>query len=190
MRTPKVVPEEVVRAAKRMFLATGSVEMRALARQIGVGRATLYRWNGSREEVLGEVLLSLALANLERAEAEVDTEPGPARFCDVHDLHLRRICSNASLRSFVRTEPDSALRVLLDAGGRVHLGVAQALAGFISRQEAASGWRAPLGPEHLAGVVSRLSEAFIYGDLIARAEPDPGAADLVLRLMLGVRVPA
>ena len=74
MRTPKVVPEEVVRAARKMFLATGSVEMRALARQIGVGRATLYRWNGSREEVLSEVLLSLGLANLERAEADVATE--------------------------------------------------------------------------------------------------------------------
>lgn len=189
MRGPKVVPEEVVRAAKRMFLGTGSVEMRALARQIGVGRATLYRWNGSREEVLSEVLLSLALANLKRAEAEVATEPGPGRFCDVHDLHLRRICANASLRSFVRTEPDSALRVLLDANGRVHLGVARALADFIRRQETASGWRAPLGPEHLSRVASRLSEAFIYGDLIARAEPDPGSADLVLRLMLGVPVP-
>jgi AcrR family transcriptional regulator len=189
VRTPKIVPAEVMRAAKRMFLASGSLEMRALARQLGVGRATLYRWNGGREELLSEVLLSLALANLARAEADVTTEPGPRRFCDVHDLHLQRISDNVSLRSFVRSEPDAALRVLLDANGRVHLGVTRALADFVRRQEVASGWTAPLGPDGLAAVVSRLSEAFIYGDLIARAFPDAATPDVVLRMMLGVPPP-
>jgi AcrR family transcriptional regulator len=185
-RAPKVVPEEVVRAARRMFLASGTLEMRALAREIGVGRATLYRWYRSREELLGEVLLSLAVANLRRAEADVGTEPGPRCVCDVHDLHLRRISSNPSLRRFVRQESDAALRVLLDANGRVHVGVTGALAEFIRGQEAASRWRAPLGADGLAAVVSRLSEAFIFGDLIARAEPDATTPDVVLRMMLGV----
>jgi AcrR family transcriptional regulator len=185
-RAPKVVPEEVMRAARKMFLATGSLEMRALAREIGVGRATLYRWNRSREELLGEVVLSLAVANLRRAEADVATEPGPARVCDVHDLHLRRVTGNRSLRRFVGQESDTALRVLLDANGRVHVGVTRALADFIRAQEAAAGWRAPLGADGLAAVVSRLSEAFIYGDLIARAEPDARTPDMVLRMMLGV----
>jgi len=189
VRTPKIVPAEVMRAAKRMFLASGSLEMRALARQLGVGRATLYRWNGGREELLSEVLLSLDLANLARAEADVTTEPGPRRFCDVHDLHLRRVSGNVSLRNFVRAEPETALRVLLDANGRVHIGVTRALADFIRRQEAASGWSAPLGPDGLAAVVSRLSEAFIYGDLIARAFPDAATPDAVLRMMLGVPPP-
>jgi AcrR family transcriptional regulator len=185
-RAPKVVPEEVMRAARRMFLTSGSLEMRALAREIGVGRATLYRWNRSREELLGEVVLSLAVANLRRAEADVATEPGPTRVCDVHDLHLRRVTGNRSLRRFVGQESDTALRVLLDANGRVHVGVTRALADFIRGQEAAAHWRAPLGADGLAAVVSRLSEAFIYGDLIARAEPDARTPDMVLRMMLGV----
>jgi AcrR family transcriptional regulator len=185
-RAPKVVPEEVMRAARRMFLASGSLEMRALARAIGVGRATLYRWNRSREELLSEVVLSLAVANLGRAEADVATEPGPTRVCDVHDLHLRRVTANSSLRRFVRQESDTALRVLLDANGRVHIGVTRALADFIRAQEGAARWRAPLGADGLAAVVSRLSEAFIYGDLIARAEPDARTPDMVLRMMLGV----
>ena len=185
-RAPKVVPEEVVRVARRMFMASGSLEMRALAREIGVGRATLYRWYRSREELLGEVLLSLSVANLRRAEADVATEPGPRCVCDVHDLHLRRITSNPSLRHFVRQESDAALHVLLDANGRVHVGVTRALADFIRAQESAGRWRAPLGAEGLAAVVSRLSEAFIFGDLIARAEPDATTPDVVLRMMLGV----
>ncbi|MBO0686308.1 MAG: hypothetical protein J2P45_24440 [Candidatus Dormibacteraeota bacterium] len=186
---PKILPAEVMRAGKKMFLASGSLEMRALARQLGVGRATLYRWNGSREQLLGEVLLSLALNNLKRAEADIATEPGPGRLCDVHDLHLSRISDNASLRRFVRLEPEVAMRVLLDANGHVHVGITRALAHFIRGQETASGWRAPIGADGLAAVVSRLSETFIYGDLIARAEPDVATPGVILRMMLGLVAP-
>ena len=68
-------PETVLRTARRVFLATGSLEMRALARELGIGRATLYRWNRGRDELLSEVLLSLAEANFRRVEADIDTAP-------------------------------------------------------------------------------------------------------------------
>src|SRR5215472_12419573 len=81
-------PDEVLRTARRVFLATGSLEMRALARELGISRATLYRWNRSRDELLSEVFLSLARANLARVEAEIQTPPGALRICEVHDLHI------------------------------------------------------------------------------------------------------
>ena len=181
-------PETVLRTAQRIFLSTGTLEMRALARELGIGRATLYRWNRGREELLSEVLLSLALANLRRVERDVDTPPGALRVAQVHDLHIRRISGNASFRSFIRSEPEVASRVLLEAGGRVHLGVTEALADFLRRQERESTWRAPLGVDTFAKVVSRMAETYIYADLIARGAPEPESADLVLRLMLGLPV--
>lgn len=187
-RGPRLLPENVLRAARKVFLASGTIEMRSLARELGIGRATLYRWNGNREELLSEVLLSLGAANLRRAEADVATPPGPERICRVHDLHIRRISDNPGLRTFVRSEPEVASRILLDASGRVHVGVVRALADFIRRQEQASSWRAPLPVDELAEVVARLSETFLYGDLIARADPDPLTPDIVLRLMLGVPI--
>jgi hypothetical protein len=83
-------------------------------------------------------------------------------------------------------EPEVASRVLLDAQGVVHIGVTEALADLIRRQEEQSGWRSPLAPESLAAAVSRLSEAFLYSDLIAHAKPDVVTPNLVLRMMLGV----
>lgn len=183
-----VAPDMVLRSARRVFLATGSLEMRALARELGIGRATLYRWNRSREELLSEVLLSLAEANLRHVEHEVDTPPGPLRVCQVHDQHIRRISGNPSFRSFIRSEPEVASRLLLDVNGKVHIGVTAALANFLHRQEAQSAWRAPLGVEQFARLVSRMSETYIYADLIARGEPDAETPDLVLRLMLGLPI--
>lgn len=182
----RTVPEHVMRAAKRMFLANGMVEMRALARDVGIGRATLYRWNWSRDDLLQAVIAALGLANLARAEHDVSTPPGAERFCDVHDLHIRRICASTGMRSFIRSEPEVAARLLLDAGGRVHLSLVDGLADLIRRQQEEGGWQPPLPAERLAGLVARLTEAFMYGDLFARAEPDPDTPDLVLRMMLDV----
>jgi AcrR family transcriptional regulator len=167
-------------------MATGTLEMQALARELGIGRATLYRWRGDREALLAQVILSLGVANLHRCESEVQLPPGAERLCAVHDLHLRRISESPAMRAFLRVEPEVASRVLLDAQGVVHIGVTEALADLIRRQEEQSGWRSPLAPESLAAAVSRLSEAFLYSDLIAHAKPDVVTPNLVLRMMLGV----
>jgi AcrR family transcriptional regulator len=181
-------PETVLRAAQREFLATGSLEMRALARELGIGRATLYRWNRGREELLSDVLLSLAETNLRRVEREVVTPPGALRICHVHDQHIRRISGNPSFRAFIHREPELASRLLLDVNGKVHRGVTAALADFLRRQEERSEWRAPLGVETFSRVVSRMSETYIYADLIGHGAPDADTPDLVLRLMMGLPV--
>src|SRR5215467_372645 len=151
-----LAPETVLRTARRVFLATGTLEMRSLARELGISRATLYRWNRSRDELLSEIFLSLARANLTQVETEVRTPPGAVRVCEVHDLHIRRISESTSLRMFCRAEPDVASRLLLDAGGTVHIGVTQLLADFLRRQEELSDWRAPLGADNFARVVVRM----------------------------------
>lgn len=186
VRAPRLTPEHVLSVARRVFMRTGTLEMQSLARELGIGRATLYRWRGDREALLGEVILSLGVANLRHAEADTPTRPGAERLCAVHDLHLRRISDSEAMRTFVRNEPEVASRVLLDGNGQVHRGVTQALADLIRRQEQTSRWRSPVEPEALAAAVSRLSEAFLYSDLIAHDKPDPQTADLVLRMMLGV----
>jgi len=186
VRAPRLSPDDVLRAARRRFMASGTIEMRALARDLGIGRATLYRWRGGREALLSEVILSLGQANLLRADADTRGPAGAERLCAVHDLHLRRISDSQAMRSFIRAEPEVASRVLLDGSGTVHVGVTRALEDLIRRQEADSEWRAPLGPEVLAPTISRLSEAFLYSDLIAHDRPDVATADVVLRMMLGV----
>jgi AcrR family transcriptional regulator len=182
--------ERVIRAAARLFLVTGTVDMRAVARQLGIGRATLYRWRGSRESLLTDVLLWLGLRNLRRAEADVPTPPGPERLLEVHALHISRMTNSPGLRTFVRAEPEVASRLLLDANGVVHLGMTRALADLIQRQELAAGWRAPLGgPDRLAHIMSRIDETFMYADLIANDVPNIEPPLVVFETLVGVQRP-
>lgn len=180
-------PEEmVIRTAARVFLTTGTLEMRALARRLGIGRATLYRWRGNRDELLSDVLLWLGLRNLRRSEADVATAPGAHRLLDVHAIHISRMSNSPALRTFVRAEPEVASRLLLDANGKVHVGMTRALGDLIRRQEVDSGWRAPLGADRLANIMSRVDETFMYADLIARDEPSSDAPQLVFEMVLGM----
>jgi AcrR family transcriptional regulator len=177
--------EVVVRAAARYFLTNGTLEMRDLAQRLGVGRATLYRWRGSRTQLLSDVLLWLGLRNLRRSEMDVATPPGPRRLLDVHAIHIPRMSNSPALRSFVRNEPELASNLLLDANGKVHVGMTHALAGLIRSQEV-GGWTAPLGAEKLAQIISRVDEAFMYADLIAKEEPNPDTPHMLFEMLLGM----
>jgi AcrR family transcriptional regulator len=178
--------ERVIRAAARLFLSTGTVDMRALARQLGIGRATLYRWRGSRDALLTDTLLWLGIRNLRRAEADVPTPPGPQRLVDVHALHIERMTNSPGLRTFVRAEPEVASRQLLDANGTVHVGMVRALADLIQRQELEAGWRAPLGPDRLASIIARIDETFMYADLIANDVPNVEPPLVVFEILVGL----
>lgn len=176
----------MIRAAARFFLTHGTLEMRALARQLGVGRATLYRWRGGRNLLLSDLLLWLGLRNLHRSEADVATPPGLRRLLDVHAIHISRMTTSPALRTFVRNEPALASSLLLDAHGKVHVGITRALADFIRSQEIDTGWVAPFGADKLAQVISRIDETFMYADLIANDEPNPETPLELFEMLLGV----
>ena len=62
--------DDVRRAVAEQYLSGQRVDVTVVARQLGVGRATIYRWFGSREALLGEVVaheLELLIADKRRA---------------------------------------------------------------------------------------------------------------------------
>src|SRR4051812_44544571 len=63
-------PVDAFNAARRTFLRGDRVDMGVLAGELGVGRATLYRWVGDRDQLLGEVMWSVASIGLDQARAD------------------------------------------------------------------------------------------------------------------------
>ncbi|HEU5265580.1 MAG TPA: hypothetical protein VFU35_02725, partial [Jatrophihabitans sp.] len=56
--------------ARRWFLDGRRLEMQELAAELGVNRATLFRWVGSRDELLAEVIWSVCQPTLATAAAQ------------------------------------------------------------------------------------------------------------------------
>src|SRR5258705_4641466 len=116
-------PDEVFDAALRRFLERRRVDMRSLAAELGIGRATLYRRTGSRDQLLGHVLWYLTERNLQRAVRHAEGLTGAARIMAVIGNFLAEANEQPSLRHFLATEPEAALRILTSKRGIVQPGV-------------------------------------------------------------------
>src|SRR5439155_10964254 len=77
-RPPAATPEEVLEAAMHRYLRGRRIDVQAIAAELGLGRATIYRWFGSREELIGEVLFRAADPLLQEARREARSRGGSA----------------------------------------------------------------------------------------------------------------
>jgi AcrR family transcriptional regulator len=183
-RVPAMVPAEIFAAAVDTFVSGQRLDMRSLARRIGVARATLYRRVGNREQLLDQVLWWRArrlLADQVRGSADL---AGTARLSAVIGGALRAIGTDRPLRVFLESDPETALRILTGSRSAVHKGMAAALENLIDLERGRGSFDATLDTPTLAYAIVRVSEGFLYADVIADRAPDIGRAVTLIEALL------
>src|SRR2546429_6927869 len=108
--------DKVLDAAMERYLRGRRIDVQAIAAELGLGRATIYRWFGSREELIGEVLYRAAAPLLEDARARA-TGRGGAALLDTFDRFNRALADAPALRRFVEAEREAALRIITSGAG-------------------------------------------------------------------------
>jgi AcrR family transcriptional regulator len=157
--------------------------MAELAEQIGVSRATLYRWVGSKERLLGEVIFSLAEESFELALADARGS-GPAYIADAIERYMRAAIDFPPLRRFVAANPEYALRVLASKHSPMQRRSIAATRALLAAQAETGAFDPPLDLDTLAYVIVRIVESFLFNDVITGGEPDVrGAADAIDALL-------
>lgn len=188
-RTARVAaaPAGILREARRRFLAGQRLDMRELAADMSISRATLYRWVGDRERLLGEILWSLAESGLGQARSYADataTDAGAdwvARFCQ---HFMEATAGFPPIRRFVEAEPDAALRVLTSNHGVQHQRLIAALRGVLEERVAAGCLTLRADPADLAYVIIRVAESFVWREFITGEESDLARAAAVITILL------
>src|SRR3954451_5193636 len=104
-------PLDAFRLARRKFLAAERIDMSALAEELGGNRVTLYRWVGSREQLLVEVVWSLGQRTLEKVDRGVRAT-GAERVVRVVTRFLDDVISNAGMRRWLAGEGALAVGLL------------------------------------------------------------------------------
>src|SRR5262250_1932090 len=161
--TPATIPGPIFAAAVDTFVAGQRLDMRSLARRVGVARATLYRRAGNREQLLDQVLwwrTRLLLADQVRASAHLT---GTDRLTAVTGGVLRAIGADRPVRMFLEADPENALRVL--TGRR-------------------SAFDARLDTPTPAFAIVRVADGFLYSDVIADRAPGIDRAIIVIEALL------
>ena len=67
-KVDRATEADAVRLARVTFERNERVDMNTLASELGIGRATLYRWVDTREDLLDRVLGELTGSSSSRAE--------------------------------------------------------------------------------------------------------------------------
>ncbi len=164
-RPPAASREDVIAAATRQYRAGERIDVRAIATELGLGRATLYRWFGTRTDVVGAVLVAEFEGVVTRARAGARGR-GAAALLKTFDGVNRALATAAPLRRFLEQERDG-LRLLTSSAGPVQPRVVALVAQLIRDEAAAGHYTPPIDPDTLAYAVVRLFEAFIYNDAAA-----------------------
>jgi AcrR family transcriptional regulator len=172
--------------ARRMFLAGQRVDMGVLARDLGVNRATLYRWVGSRDQLLTEILWSLMRRTADRL-LEAETAAAPGRAARVIDGLIRAVIANTGMCQFIETEGELALRLLTTRASDFQARLLDLVHTLIADDLARGLLRTELPVEDLGFVVVRVMESYIYLGLITGERPDPERAARVVRALLPAR---
>jgi len=181
-------PLDALDAARRHWLAGDRIDMQALAEELGVSRATLYLWVGSREKLIGEVLWSFADAGLRQAR-DGARGSGAAYVLDVFRRFINANAAFAPLRRFIEQDPELALRVLTSKSSPVQARMVDATRALLAEQADAGRLLPALPLDTLAYTIIRVAESFLYSDLIAGSEPDVARAVQVVEVLLTAAPP-
>lgn len=184
MEPPIHVPPEIFAAALATFLDLRRLDMRNLAKELGMGRATLYRRAGSRDLLLGQVLWFLTRRSLAHAVRAAEGLTGTARILHVCGTFMETANAQESLRRFLEEEPEVALRILTSKAGAVQPGVLGHTLRLLDEEAGAGRFTPRLDTKTLAYVIVRIGEGFLYADVIADGEPDVTQAIEVIRQLL------
>jgi AcrR family transcriptional regulator len=174
---------DAFRLARRRFLAGERIDMSAMAGEMGINRVTLYRWVGSREKLLVEVIWSLARRTLEQ-EAARSRKTGSARIVDVVTRFVAAALANPGMSRFLSDEGELAMRLLTRRDTAFQPRLIGAVRVLLEEETARGDLDLPADLQDVAYTMVRIVESYIYLDLITGEEPDARRAESILRLLL------
>jgi AcrR family transcriptional regulator len=177
--------DQVLALATRRYLHGRRIDVQLIAAELGLGRTTIYRWFGSRDELIGEVLARAAEPLFEQARERARGKGGRA-LLETLDRFNRSLADAPALRQFVEREREAALRIITSGAGKVQPRIVAMITDLITAQVTAGTYEPAVEPATLAYAIVRLGEAFLYNDAAAGMRGDVDRLREVEAAILGV----
>ena len=176
-------PMDLHNLARQWFVAARRIELQKLAVELGISRATAYRWAGSAEQLVGEVLASILDDTFTRLAADTEAT-GTERVVDVLVRGMRYAHGFQPLKKFLEKDPQLGLKIVASPRGPVQARTMANIERLLGDEAAAGNLTLPAEAASMALALSRVVESYLYSDLITGSTPDYEEASGVLRLML------
>ncbi len=170
--------QDAVDLARQRFLAGERVEMQMLASDLEIGRTTLYRWVGEREQLLEEVFAGLVNDWFEEVIPRAEGT-GRERLLDVMRRFLEFASGFDPLSEFAAREPALTMRLLLDRDGMIAENSKAAVRELLSENTPEL-----VVPENIIDAIEMSAAALVWANIAIGRKPDiDGAIDLCETLL-------
>ena len=153
--------EQVIERTLAALREGRRVDVSSIAEELGLARGTIYRWFGSREALVAQVLVMVSQTVLARFRAEVGGEGGAALVETLHRFN-GQLSRSHILASLLANEREAALGLICASDGPVTTGIAGAIAELIQVEVDRGAYVAPLEPALLAHAIVKVGEAFLF----------------------------
>lgn len=158
--------------------------MRALAAELGVNRVTLYRWVGTRERLLSEILWSMSERFLESESARLRPRAG-SRVPVLLTEFMHHVLANPGMRRFLDEEGDFAMRLLTLADGGFQPRFVAFVRALLAEDVDAGRLITTVPLDDLAYTAVRIVESYVHLRAITGEPPDADRAGRVLAALFG-----
>lgn len=169
-QVPELSPRasQVVDAACLQFEMCQRVDLVELADICEVNRATLYRWFGSRDALLAEVLWRLSMRIVHSVIRGIPGTSLSGLMLSIQG-YLKIVSTHKGQIYFLKNEPEVAARVLFTGEHSIRNRLINVLLVYLPRYRAFK--QGDPQVKTLAQAIVRLGETFLYGDRLGDTEP-------------------
>ena len=183
------VREAALRAATSAYLAGEPIDMKVLAAQCGVGRATLYRHVGSRDQLLAVVLEQATIRTFNALQVPRRLH-GTQKVIRQLEQFMVTVVRAEPIRALIDREPVVFMRLVLGPGL-----VEEAATRLVQAAiEAELGGDLQIDAALLAQAIVRVCDSLMYAHLLNNTEPALAATieilEVLLRAAVGTAPPA
>lgn len=173
----------VLEHARGMIAANERLDMARLSSELGVDRTTLFRWVGNRDQLLVEVIWSVAEPLWRECVAGADGS-GANYIARVVGLWVARVHRSAEFRAVIARDPERAMRLLAATSSNLHPRIVTAIETLLRQEQQAGCLPHPVALAELAELLARVAASFVWIDLLAGDPPDAIGAQVVVGLLL------
>jgi AcrR family transcriptional regulator len=157
--------------------------MSMLARELQINRVTLYRWVGSRDRLLAEVIWSLWRQTFE-IERERVVDVGGERIAQVVESAVEAVIAHPGWRRQLAEEGELIMRLITRSDAGVQPRIIGAFRDLLAEEADSGHLDLPADLDELAYALVRITESYVYRELITGDPPDAHGVGQLLRLLL------
>lgn len=183
----RATPLSAFRMARRWWLEGRRLNLSLLAEELDIGRATLMRWVGNKDLLMGEILWSLYKEIYDQAIVRAQTDPklvGIDFLTQIYnDINVALIQAKP-MHNFLHAEPQWGLQLLTSNVAGLQNRLIETWRKLFEEEIEAGRINPEMDAESLAYFIIRIGESAIYCDLICGRTPDPEPAKKAFRLLV------